>query len=72
VSKSSCGQTGKRLGRIPPIAALLGSYREAAIARVRDEDAHLLEPNPRTPRKWLPLARSHLRGAGACTWFRPR
>jgi uncharacterized protein len=33
--------------------------------RARLAIAHLIEPNPRTPEKWLPLAHNYLRIATA-------
>jgi uncharacterized protein len=36
-----------------------------ATLRARLAIAHLLEPNPRTPEKWAPLARSYLSFAAA-------
>jgi uncharacterized protein len=47
-------------------SALFCFYRcYRATLRARLTIAHLLEPNPRTPEKWLPLARDYLRIATA-------
>jgi aminoglycoside phosphotransferase family enzyme len=42
-----------------PLLEFYWTYR--ACLRARIALAHLLEPNPRTPEKWVPLARSYLR-----------
>jgi uncharacterized protein len=45
-----------------PSAALFRFYRcYRATLRARLVIAHLIEPNPRTPEKWLPLSREYLR-----------
>lgn len=43
---------------IPDLLEFYWSYR--ACLRARIALAHLLEPNPRTPEKWVPLARRYL------------
>jgi aminoglycoside phosphotransferase family enzyme len=48
------------LGNAPP-AALMGLYTaHRALLRARFAAAHLLDVTPRTPHKWLPLARRYL------------
>lgn len=49
-----------RLGRAPPreLLALYAAWRAALRARL--SAAHLLEPSPRTPGKWAPLATQYL------------
>ena len=42
----------------PPLLDFYWTYR--ACLRARMAIAHLLEPNPRTPEKWIPLARRYL------------
>jgi aminoglycoside phosphotransferase family enzyme len=42
----------------PPLLALYTAYR--ALLRARLALAHLLEPQPRTPERWLPLARRYI------------
>lgn len=42
----------------PPLLDFYWAYR--ACLRARIALAHLLEPNPRTPEKWVPLARRYL------------
>jgi aminoglycoside phosphotransferase family enzyme len=50
----------RALGDAPP-AALLDLYVACrAVLRARLSLAHLLEPDPRTPEKWLPLGRRYL------------
>lgn len=50
----------RRLGQTPPWA-LVGLYGAARAAlRARLSYAHLLEPAPRDPHKWAPLARRYL------------
>lgn len=47
-------------------SVLFGFYRcYRATLRARLTIAHLLDPNPRTPEKWLPLARDYLHIAAA-------
>lgn len=50
----------KRLGYAPPweLVALYGAWRAALRARL--SFAHLLEPSPRDPQKWTPLAQRYL------------
>ncbi len=53
-------QLARRLGAEPPreLVALYGAWRAALRARL--SFAHLLEPAPRDPDKWAPLARRYL------------
>ncbi len=53
-------ELARRLGCAPPFAlvALYGAWRAALRARL--SFAHLLEPSPRDPQKWTPLARRYL------------
>lgn len=55
-----------QLGERPPaeLIAFYWSYR--ACLRARQALSHLLDPTPRDPDKWLPLARRYLDLAGAC------
>jgi hypothetical protein len=50
-------------GRPEELFIFYRCYR--AMLRARLATAHLLEANPRTPEKWLPLARSYLQLAAA-------
>lgn len=50
-------------GRSGALFCFYRCYR--ATLRARLAIAHLIEPNPRTPEKWLPLARDYLRIAAA-------
>lgn len=54
----------------PPEPQLVTLYRQLrALRRARLALAHLLEPNPRTPARWVPRARAYLRlvaEASAC------
>jgi aminoglycoside phosphotransferase family enzyme len=43
----------------PRLIAFYWTYR--ACLRARMAVAHLFEPNPRTPEKWIPLARRYLK-----------
>lgn len=53
------------------LLAFYAAYR--ACLRARLALAHLLEPDPRTPEKWLPLSRTYLAIAErACVTLRPR
>ncbi|MEK4032655.1 hypothetical protein WOC76_03000 [Methylocystis sp. IM3] len=53
-------ELARRLGCAPPfeLVALYGAWRAALRARL--SFAHLLEPAPRNPQKWTPLARRYL------------
>ncbi len=53
-------ELARRLGCAPPmdLVALYGAWRAALRARL--SFAHLLEPSPRDPQKWTPLARRYL------------
>ena len=48
-----------RIGNAEELLAFFRCYRAALKARLML--AHLLEPHPRTPEKWLPLANTYLR-----------
>lgn len=48
----------------PTLLEFYWTYR--ACLRARIALAHLLEPNPRTPNKWVPLARRYLQLAQSC------
>lgn len=53
-------ELARRLGCAPPfdLVALYGAWRAALRARL--SFSHLLEPSPRNPQKWTPLARRYL------------